>query len=281
VQTVWADTADNNHSRVRVELISSAASFTPGQTVPIAVRFSIDPHWHLYWLNPGDSGLAPQVKWTLPKGITISMLQFPVPSHIDAPGGLLTYGYENELVLLADMSVSADVKQAINIKAEIFWLVCKDVCLPEKSTVTLTLPLGNGAAQQTADFTAWRAKQPVREASIINNNAHATDAISALPTLRLVLHDKQSAELRVEGIDGYRVRDFFPPISSAMTFSTGSVVTQSGKSVYVIPVSLLSDLSSDVSSDELIQSPAVVVFENDMKQITAAELVCTVQNDGL
>ena len=268
-------------SQVRVELISSTVTYVPGKTTTVAVRFAIRPEWHVYWINPGESGLAPQIKWTLPQGVQVAPLRFPTPKRIDGPGGLTTYGYENELVLLTDLTVPTDFTGQLELKADVSWLVCKDVCLAERSSASFTLAPGDGGANRIDDFLKWEAKQPLRadDASTkVIKSAEITVAKrlpKTLPTARLTVLNKESAELRIEGIDGRRVRDFFPPASENLVFATGSVVTHSGKQVYTVGVSIL----PHESSDGLMQSPAIVVFENEDQQVIAAEIVCTVQTD--
>ena len=53
---------------IDVELVSATNSVEPGGTLTLALRLKADEHWHTYWKNPGDSGLATQIAWTLPEG---------------------------------------------------------------------------------------------------------------------------------------------------------------------------------------------------------------------
>jgi len=54
--------------QVEAQLLSSQAVVQPGQHFAIALRQRIAPHLHTYWLNPGDSGQATSIEWTLPAG---------------------------------------------------------------------------------------------------------------------------------------------------------------------------------------------------------------------
>ncbi len=49
-----------------VTLLSEQVKAVPGQTLWLALRFELIPHWHIYWRNPGASGSAPLIRWTLP-----------------------------------------------------------------------------------------------------------------------------------------------------------------------------------------------------------------------
>ena len=42
----------------RAELIAERTALEPGQTVTVALRLQLEEHWHVYWKNPGDSGMA-------------------------------------------------------------------------------------------------------------------------------------------------------------------------------------------------------------------------------
>ena len=53
---------------VTVTLVSEQSNIEPGQTFWIGLHFELIPHWHIYWRNPGASGSAPVIRWTLPEG---------------------------------------------------------------------------------------------------------------------------------------------------------------------------------------------------------------------
>ena len=43
-------------AHTEVELVSDNQSVAPGKPFWVALRMKMDPHWHVYWRNPGDSG---------------------------------------------------------------------------------------------------------------------------------------------------------------------------------------------------------------------------------
>ena len=96
----------------------------------IVVRFTIDPQWHLYWSNPGDSGIAPTVKLTLPAGWTASEPIFPRP-QVFGTSKDRTYGYSSSLDLLVPVTAAAgDTATSIAVTASIEWMTCKgSVCV--------------------------------------------------------------------------------------------------------------------------------------------------------
>ena len=138
-----------------LSLVSDKSFLAAGTSQWIGLRFELEPGWHIYWTNPGDSGEPPKVTWQLSNGIQASELHFPVPQRI-ADHGLTDYGYMGQVVLLSKLTVPASVtSKTAEIAADVRYLVCREVCVPAKERLTVTLPLdattkhssGNGVIQ--------------------------------------------------------------------------------------------------------------------------------------
>ncbi|MFN3986608.1 MAG: protein-disulfide reductase DsbD family protein [Rhodocyclaceae bacterium] len=128
---------------VSARLVASAERVAPGDTVTIGLAKQIIPGWHTYWRNPGDSGLATEIAWSLPPGAQAGDIQWPAPQR-HAFGPVMNYGYEGEVTLLTDVTIPADVRpgEPIPLRADVDWLVCEEVCIPEQVTLTLEIPVG-------------------------------------------------------------------------------------------------------------------------------------------
>jgi thiol:disulfide interchange protein DsbD len=134
-------------SHLKAELVSEYQDLTPGQTVKLALHFIPDEHWHTYWQNPGDSGLATSIEWTLPEGVVAGAIRWPAPMAISVPP-LMNYGFEGPTILVTELKVPADFKSSeLNIKAKVDWLVCKEVCIPADAQFELNLPVTQVAVQ--------------------------------------------------------------------------------------------------------------------------------------
>jgi thiol:disulfide interchange protein/DsbC/DsbD-like thiol-disulfide interchange protein len=151
------------HSQAR--LISEAASIQPGQPFTIGLHITLDPGWHTYWVNAGDAGHGVMATWDLPAGFTVDSLHYPRPERIPFPP-LMSYGYKDEVVLLATITPPADLapggRATLGLDAE--WLVCEDVCIPASDRVALELPVRTGPPQRSADadlVARSRAELPV------------------------------------------------------------------------------------------------------------------------
>lgn len=157
-----APTAATKH--VTARLVTDAQSVEPGGTLALALHKRIAPRWHTYWQNPGDSGLATTIAWSLPSGATAGEIQWPHPQRI-AVGPVMNYGYENEVTLLSTIRVpeSARAGDAFPIRATVDWLVCEEICIPEQVELSLSLPVvgkGLSAGISQPVIEAARAKLP-------------------------------------------------------------------------------------------------------------------------
>ena len=139
-------------------LVSDVSSVAPGTTVTVAVRLTLDPGWHTYWTNPGDAGLPLKVQWTLPDGVSAGALQFPTP-HLTPQPPLMSYGYESEVFVLADIVVPATAAPGtvLTISGKAEWLACAEICLPASGPLSLTLPVSAAPAASTPWTTAISA----------------------------------------------------------------------------------------------------------------------------
>ena len=138
-----------------VELISEYDAVVPGQSFDLAVRFDLEEHWHIYWKNPGASGLSTTIDWVLPESIEAGEVRWPAPERIQL-GGLMNYGYEEEAVFIVTLQAPEDLKLGsdLAITANLFWLICKETCLPGEAALDLVLPVAS-KAEPSAEATAF------------------------------------------------------------------------------------------------------------------------------
>lgn len=131
-------------SHSRVELLSDQAA--PEQQLWLGVHFSLDRDWHIYWVNPGDSGQPPVLQWHLPPGFSADEIQWPRPERLKR-ASLTDYGYESEVVLLVPLHVARGINRdsKIDIGLDAKWLICRDVCVQDHAQLHLVLP---AASQQ-------------------------------------------------------------------------------------------------------------------------------------
>jgi len=126
-----------------LQLIASNPSIAPGQKIDLGLRFQLDKGWHIYWVNPGDSGEPPRVEWQLPAGLTAGAIEWPTPRRFES-GTIVDYGYEDAVLLIVPLQAAANLptQQPIRIDANVKLLVCShEMCVPGKAELSLTLPI--------------------------------------------------------------------------------------------------------------------------------------------
>lgn len=128
--------------QVQAQLVASVARVQPGGEIYVGLNQKIVPHWHTYWVNPGDSGNATTIEWTLPEGATASEIIWPAPSRFSM-GPITNYAYENDVTLLTKINIPADAKpgEQFTLNALVDWLVCEEECIPQQVELALSLPI--------------------------------------------------------------------------------------------------------------------------------------------
>ncbi len=126
-------------SPVAADLISEASAVAEGDRFYVGVRFEIDPHWHLYWKNPGSSGYGIAVDWDLPAGVKAGPLEWPTPERFEFDG-FINYGYSDRVTLLVPIEVDTSLSGEVDLKATVSWLACETACVPGSAELQLRLP---------------------------------------------------------------------------------------------------------------------------------------------
>lgn len=159
--TVQAAPVKDKH--VTVELISEVTSAAPGASFWVALKLDHEKHWHTYWINDGDSGLPTKITWTLPEGFAAGPIVWPAPQRLPMPP-LMSYGYEGSAWLLTEITPPASwTGDVIELKARVSWLMCKEVCIPGKASLALSIPVTTEPVidpNHTAGFADARRRVP-------------------------------------------------------------------------------------------------------------------------
>jgi thiol:disulfide interchange protein DsbD len=153
---------------VRVELIAEDNAFVPGRRAWLGLHFVHEPHWHTYWINPGDSGLPTKLQWHLPEGFQAGAVAWPAPQRFES-GGIVNFGYDGRALLLVpvDVPASARAGTSAHVAVDAKWLVCREECIPGKATPKLALPIAKSAhafPRWQRAFAAARARVPAAAA---------------------------------------------------------------------------------------------------------------------
>lgn len=211
ISVALTQTAKPQHARL--SLIAQQTGLVSGSQW-IGLRFQLDPGWHIYWTNPGDSGEPPKITWHLPAGINASDLQFPTPHRIQ-DHGLTDYGYESEVMLLSKLTTAAgSASNRAEIGADVRYLICREVCVPAKDHVSLTFPADKGDEASAA---------------IQHAESQLPQALPSRTYIRVVAQP-DSFVLTVGKPSGIgRITDFIPADPQTIENSAKPVVQESAK----------------------------------------------------
>ena len=245
-QSISVDTG-----KVTASLVSSHNAVPPGGKFHVALRTALDDHWHTYWKNPGDSGEPVHIDWTVPEGMTQGDIAWPLPQTL-ATGPIINYGFEGTPLFPVEFIVpdTAEPGSVIIVDADFYYLVCKDVCIPEQGKASLPIKIADyevdavwqseintalGATPKTGDITG----------AIRKSDGNVIIGLENLPA---------SADLN----SAY----FFPHYQGVLSHSEPQIVKQGSRGLEI--VSQADYLWDDVLPETL---SGVLAFEQNGKRI--------------
>ncbi len=138
-----------------VELLSEQESIQPGRAIHLGLHFRLEKGWHIYWINPGDSGEPPRLEWHLPAGLRAGTIEWPAPSRLPIPP-LMDYGYEGEVLLPVPIENTAGLAPGgeAALSADMKAIVCREVCIPAKAQLSLSLAVRAERPRESAETRA-------------------------------------------------------------------------------------------------------------------------------
>jgi len=148
-----------------LELVAENQWIAAGHPLNLGLHFQLEKGWHIYWINPGDSGEPPRVKWQLPAGLTAGAMEWPAPRRLGT-SNIVDFGYEDAVTLVVPLRAASSLpaEQPARLGAEVTVLVCREMCIPGKAQLSLTLPIKSQPSApdaRTADlFAATRKSLP-------------------------------------------------------------------------------------------------------------------------
>lgn len=122
------------------ELISEHMFMYPGENYYLGFKIKLEPQWHTYWMNPGDSAAAPTFNFKPIEGVKVGAPIFPAPTRFQV-GPFYSFGYKKEVLIQFPVEVhrrSQLRRLPFELSAE--WLVCKEECIPAYFDFQLTIP---------------------------------------------------------------------------------------------------------------------------------------------
>jgi len=180
----------NGPSRVR--LVSPYAAAVAGE-LRLGLHVRLERGWHIYWKNSGDAGYPPAVT-LVGAGVSGGRLLWPAPRRFDLPGGLVAFGYEDEVVYPLRARLAAAGAGMVELTADVDYVVCEVDCIPYRAQLALVQPLAEEAAAdaRTAPLLArWEARVP-----------RAVEAVAGVETGGAIVREDDGAAALEVWFDG-------------------------------------------------------------------------------
>ena len=161
VHAAASDWFEHEHGAVR--LVADGATAGSGETLRLGLQFRMIPGWKVYWRSPGDAGFPPMVNWAGSTNFARAEMAWPAPHRFEVLG-LQTLGYKKEVLFPITASV-LEPGRPVDLKAQVRFLTCDDICVPYEVTLTLALPAGPDINTPEAGLIeTWQAHVPVEGA---------------------------------------------------------------------------------------------------------------------
>lgn len=145
--TAVADQMASQWTGIPEAEVRLVAGHVEGQGDMLGLQFVMAPKWKVYWRSPGDAGFPPRPDWSDSTGLRDMKLEWPLPLRFTFYG-LETFGYQDEVILPVRMVRDPD--KAGQIKLDLFYAACAEICVPVRVDIALDLPPGDWPANRHA-----------------------------------------------------------------------------------------------------------------------------------
>lgn len=138
----------SGQKHAKPSLLAERAAIAPGDQFMAALQVDLEPDWHIYWKNPGDSGEPPSIHWKTPGGEDVTDTTFgefvwATPEYEQVSPEIANFVYKKQVTLPFEIKAPANLKagERFALQAQMVLLVCADICIPERHTLTFSLPV--------------------------------------------------------------------------------------------------------------------------------------------
>jgi len=151
-----------NSGHAEISLIKYSQSDLSNNKNLIGIKMDMQKNWHTYWKNPGDSGGPIKIVWKTSENISIGQIKWPTPELIPYEP-LMTYGYKDFVIFPFEYIKSFDGNA--DIELDLDFLICDDVCIPEKAKIKTTL----NSIKEDDQLIEWNNKVPTTVLPVLSN----------------------------------------------------------------------------------------------------------------
>ncbi len=262
--TVQAFAQETPERYTSIRIIPETNKVQSGQTIMMAVELTMADHCHVYWANPGDSGLPVDVRWSGVEGIDIKDIKWPIPDKIPMDF-LANYGYHDRVTLLQPITFNdVNPDEKITLKASLSILVCKEICIPESEEIEVVLNDPSAPAHDNSEIIAQAEKHLPQDASEWNYSFQEKDGYLLM---RFTLEEGLLGELANKDLE------FFPLDWGIINHAANPQIFVEDDAIWVVHP------RGDQSLDDKEKLPGLLAIKGQYNTEKAYETVLYKNND--
>jgi len=189
----------------RVRLVSGVDATGVDGAAPMGLEIVLKDGWKTYWRAPGPQGYPPRLDWSASKNVEKAEIVWPAPKRFTVLG-YDSIGYAEAVTLPVQVTFKDPGKPA-ELRVELDYLTCAEICVPQFASLSLNLPGGAaGPTDHAFAIDRARGKAPAPDGAGDRVLKAWLEGSADQPSLGLEVESAASpatADVFVDGLDGY------------------------------------------------------------------------------
>jgi DsbC/DsbD-like thiol-disulfide interchange protein len=146
------------HAAARL-IAGSLVKSADANFVRAGVEIKLDPGWHTYWRDPGDSGAPPVLDFSGSDNVKAVTVEWPAPERFPDGAGGHSIGYLDHVILPLRVALK-DASKPSSLQIKLGYDICGTMCVPAEANLKLPLS-GDGAEEATLEKAEVRVPRRV------------------------------------------------------------------------------------------------------------------------
>ncbi len=141
IETDWSNGVES-----QIRLISPYTSNNNQNQIFLGLEYKLKEGWKTYWRSSGEGGFPQNINWESSNNIKDLQILWPTPYEFKT-FGFSSLGYMDKVIFPLKIILN-NLNENSNIKLDINYVICKDICLPINEILELYIPSGIGKITQ-------------------------------------------------------------------------------------------------------------------------------------
>lgn len=146
------------HTSARL-IAGTTAKTSTATFIRAGVEIALDPGWHTYWRDPGDTGVPPTFDFSGSGNVQSTKVLWPAPESFPDGAGGTSIGYVGSVTLPLLVTPSDPAKPSV-LHLKLNYAVCGNLCVPAEANLQLALD-GRGGEEAAIEKAQMRVPRQV------------------------------------------------------------------------------------------------------------------------